>query len=65
MPLVDTPYLDGRERNASEHALKTIPTFTNEEKEREFWETADSTDYVDWSKAEVVPFPKLRPSRLV
>lgn len=43
-------------------ALKKIPKFRNEEKEREFWETADSTDYVDWSQAEVVRFPKLRPS---
>ncbi|MBA3544560.1 MAG: BrnA antitoxin family protein [Chthoniobacterales bacterium] len=43
-------------------ALKKIPKFRNEEKEREFWETADSADYVDWSQAEVVRFPKLRPS---
>ena len=44
------------------NALRKIPTFKSEEDEREFWETADSTQYVDWSKAEVVRFPKLRPS---
>ena len=26
------------------------------------WETHDSTEYVDWSKAERVRFPKLEPS---
>jgi predicted DNA binding CopG/RHH family protein len=28
----------------------------------EFWETHDSTDYVDWSKAERMRFPNLKPS---
>lgn len=32
--------------------LKSIPQFKNEDEEREFWATHDSTDYVDWSKAE-------------
>ena len=43
-------------------ALLKIPTFKSEADEREFWETADSTQYVDWSKAEIVRFPNLRPS---
>ncbi len=42
--------------------LKKIPHFKNEDEEREFWATHDSTDYVDWSKAERVVFPNLRPS---
>ncbi len=46
----------------SKSALRKIPTFKSDEGEREFWETADSTQYVDWSKAEVVLLPKLRPS---
>ena len=46
----------------SKPALKKIPKFRTEDEEREFWETADSTDYVDWSQAEVVRFPRLRPS---
>src|SRR5437660_6486520 len=33
-----------------------------EAEERRFWETRDSTDYVDWSKAERVRFPNLKPS---
>ena len=28
--------------------LKPIPKFKNEDKEREFWATHDSADYVDW-----------------
>jgi predicted DNA binding CopG/RHH family protein len=38
------------------------PTFKTEAEERKFWETHDSTDYVDWSKAERVRFPNLKPS---
>jgi predicted DNA binding CopG/RHH family protein len=43
-------------------ALKDIPTFATEEEEREFWATHDSTEYVDWDKAEAVILPKLKPS---
>jgi predicted DNA binding CopG/RHH family protein len=42
--------------------LKTIPEFQNEAEERRFWETHDSTDYVDWSKAKRMRFPNLKPS---
>ena len=42
--------------------FKKIPEFKNEDKEREFWATHDSTDYVDWSKAEEVVFPNLKPT---
>lgn len=42
--------------------LKEIPYFKNENDEREFWSTHDSTDYIDWSKAEEVIFPNLKPS---
>ena len=38
--------------------LKQIPTFGSEAEERRFWETHDSSDYVDWSKAERVAFPQ-------
>ena len=40
--------------------LKKIPRFTNEAEERRFWETHDSTDYVDWSKAQRARFPNLK-----
>jgi hypothetical protein len=34
--------------------LKTIPQFTTEIEEQQFWETHDSTDYLDWNKAQPV-----------
>lgn len=42
--------------------LKEIPTFKNEDEEREFWSTHDSTEYVDWDNAERTVLPKLKPS---
>jgi predicted DNA binding CopG/RHH family protein len=41
---------------------KQIPDFPNEDAEREFWDSHDSVDYVDWSQARPVIFPKLKPS---
>ncbi len=40
--------------------LKPIPHFGSEAEERKFWETHDSTDYVDWSKAQRARFPNLK-----
>ncbi|PIR80154.1 MAG: hypothetical protein COU25_01615 [Candidatus Levybacteria bacterium CG10_big_fil_rev_8_21_14_0_10_35_13] len=42
--------------------LKPVPKFKNEDEERDFWATADSTEYIDWSKAQEVIFPNLKPS---
>jgi predicted DNA binding CopG/RHH family protein len=42
--------------------LKPIPGFASEAEERRFWESHDSADYVDWSKAAAVRLPNLRPS---
>jgi predicted DNA binding CopG/RHH family protein len=39
-----------------------IPVFASEAEERRFWESRDSSDQVDWSKAERVRLPNLRPS---
>jgi predicted DNA binding CopG/RHH family protein len=41
---------------------KTIPTFKSEAAERRFWETHDTTPYVDWSAARPARFPNLKPS---
>jgi predicted DNA binding CopG/RHH family protein len=41
---------------------RPIPTFENEAAERRFWQSHDSTDYVDWGRAERVRLPNLRPS---
>lgn len=42
--------------------FKKIPEFKNEEAERKFWATHDSTEYIDWSKAQRVVFPNLKMS---
>ena len=41
---------------------KPVPRFKNEVQERQFWETHASDEYVDWSKAERVRLPNLKPS---
>lgn len=41
---------------------KSVPVFKNESEEREFWLDHDSTEYLDWSKAELASFPNLKPS---
>ena len=42
--------------------LKRVPAFSSEAEEREFWETHDSMDYMDWSEAKPGRFPNLKPS---
>ena len=42
--------------------LKKIPRFKNEEEERKFWATHDSTEYVEYSNAKKVVFQNLKPS---
>ena len=46
----------------SKQILRPIPKFASEGEERHFWETHDSTSYVDWSNASVVSLPHLKPS---
>ena len=41
---------------------KTVPKFANEAEEQEFWEQHDSSDYLDWSEAEPVAMPNLKPT---
>ena len=43
-------------------ALEPVPAFKSEAEERAFRETHDSTDYLDWGKAQPVRFPNLKPS---
>ena len=42
--------------------LKPLPEFRTEAEERLFWEANDSSSHVDWSKAERVRLPNLKPS---
>ena len=39
-----------------------IPKFRSERQEREFWERTDSTLHVDWSQAQRVRLPNLKPT---
>ena len=41
---------------------KQAPEFSSIAEERAFWEANDSTQYLDWSKAENVVLPNLKPS---
>ena len=41
---------------------KAIPKFANEARERIFWETHDSTEHLDWTKAQRVTLPNLKPT---
>lgn len=40
--------------------LKKIPHFKNEDEEAKFWNRVDSTEYLDWDKAEHWVFPNLK-----
>ena len=42
--------------------IKPIPKFRSEAEEQEFWASADTTEYFDWSQARRVVFPNLKPS---
>jgi len=41
---------------------KDIPKFVKEDRERDFWASEDSNDFIDWSKADRVTFANLKPS---
>ncbi len=41
---------------------KPIPKFASESEERKFWETHDSSEYMNWSEAKRARLPNLKPS---
>ena len=41
---------------------KKIPDFKNEDEEREFWATHDSTDFIDWKKGKRLLLAEIKPS---
>ena len=43
---------------------KQAPDFADEAAERAFWETHDTTDYVDWRAARPARLPNLKPSTM-
>ena len=42
--------------------MKNIPKFKTEEEESVFWSETDSTEVLDWSKAQLAVMPNLKPS---
>lgn len=58
--------ISAREMHRSERfmskQLKVVPKFVNEADERTFWETHDSTEYLNWTKAQRVVLPNLKPT---
>ncbi len=47
---------------AKRATAKRVPTFASERAEREYWETHDASDLVDWAGARRVVFPNLKAS---
>lgn len=43
--------------------LKSIPKFKNEDEERDFWATVDTSEYFDWSKPVEMDLSELKPSK--
>lgn len=41
---------------------KDVPQFKSEQEESEFWAKNDSSDYLDWDKAQLAIMPNLKPS---
>jgi predicted DNA binding CopG/RHH family protein len=41
---------------------KAVPEFASEAEERTFWETHDSSEYLDWANAQRVVLPNLKPT---
>lgn len=41
---------------------KALPEFASEAQERAYWESHNSTEYLDWSKAQKVTLPHLKPT---
>ncbi len=43
-------------------SVKPVPRFSSEAQERSYWESHDSTAHLDWTKAQRVVLPNLKPS---
>lgn len=42
--------------------LKATPKFSSEKDERLYWESHDSSEHLDWTKAQKVTLPNLKPT---
>jgi predicted DNA binding CopG/RHH family protein len=45
--------------------MRKIPKFETEDQEREFWASANSTEYVNWRQARRLKLTQLRPTTRV
>ena len=43
---------------------KMVPSFASEAEERAYWERHDSSEHVDWARAQLVRLPNLKPSTI-
>lgn len=48
--------------SAKTKPLADLPVNLTETQEDAFWQTHDSTDFIDWTKAQPVILPRLKPS---
>ena len=55
---IELPDLNSTSENMP-NKPKRIPSFASEDEEREFWDSHDSTEYVDWDAASSAVFPHL------
>jgi predicted DNA binding CopG/RHH family protein len=44
------------------NSLKKVPLFKTEKEEKKFWDTHDSSEYIDWNNSNKVAFSELKPS---
>jgi predicted DNA binding CopG/RHH family protein len=51
-----------REKGVRRIMKKRVPRFASEDRERDFWARADSTQYVDWTRGSRAVLPALKPS---
>lgn len=51
-----------KQKSTADIKKKTLPSFQNEDEERKFWVSADSTQYLDWSKAKHRNLVNLKPT---
>lgn len=48
--------------NKPTKATPSLPTFSSEAQEREYWETHDSSVHLDWTQAKKASFANLKPT---
>ena len=48
--------------NPTKTTLKAAPRFKSEQDERLYWESHDSTEHLDWTKARKLALPNLKPT---